>query len=114
MTTCSFIAIYKKSILIEKDRYRKHDFIKMDSGFYIYSRQQAPSIIDHNGILSSDFLDFICMITHEVQSDVFFLITDLRDNDFKISVSNLTKKSTIIQSNTYIALDVYYRYPSIV
>ena len=72
MTICSFIAIDKKSLLILKDRYRKHDFIKMDNGFYIYSRQQPPSIIDSEGILSSKFLEFICMITKEVKCDVFF------------------------------------------
>jgi hypothetical protein len=113
MSIFSFVVIETKSILIEKDRYRKHDFIKMDNGFYIYSRQQPPSIIDSKGILSSKFLEFICIITNEIKCDVFFLITDLKNNDLKISTSNLAKKSIIIQSNNSISLDLLYRYPYI-
>lgn len=113
MSIFSFVVIETKSILIEKDRYRKHDFIKMDNGFYIYSRQQPPSIIDSEGILSSKFLEFICMITKEVKCDVFFIITDLKNDDLKISTNNLASKSIIIQSNNSMNLDLLYRYPYI-
>ena len=53
------------------------------------------------------------MITKEVKCDVFFIITDLKNDDLKISTNNLASKSIIIQSNNSMNLDLLYRYPYI-
>jgi len=110
MSIFSFIILESKSLAIEKDRYRKHDFIKKENDFYIYSRQQAPSLLDKSRHLNSNFLNFIVKISDEIKSDIFFSIRDLQDRESEMSISNLTHQSIPLPTSRHINLGLIYRY----
>lgn len=111
MTICSFIAIDKKSLLIEKDRYRKHNFlIEIDNGLYIYSRFHGASFIDKNKLLNLSFLDFISLIANEIKSNVFFSFHDLKNKESELSVINFIHKKPKITKNNYIEYGELYKF----
>ncbi|WOE33269.1 MULTISPECIES: hypothetical protein [unclassified Acinetobacter] len=111
MSTFSFVIIKEKSNLLEKDRYRKYNFIKIDYGFYIYARQHM--IINKDGKLNSSFFDFIILISEEIQSDVILLINILKNNESEddIKIKNYMNKKTIdLKRNTIIKHQTLYSY----
>lgn len=88
MTVFSFFILPKKSLLLEKDRFNKHQFIKKEADYYIFAREQSSSIIEGSEV-SIDHWKLLNSILEETEATIYFLTKELKnresENDFSIS-----------------------------
>ena len=90
MTVTSFLILEKKSQLIEKDRFNKYNFSKLENGFYIFYREYPNGIINNKSRLNESYLKFIKSLSKETRSIIYFLVKNTLHNEAadNISVSN--------------------------
>lgn len=122
MTAFSLFVLPKKSLLIEKNRFNKHCFIKQEGKFYIFARQQASGILEGSRI-SEDYWNFIHSISKEADATIYFLIKELknRESEHDFSITNYldrkgdidSKKAVELTKETLISYGLWYKYPFI-
>ena len=119
MTTFSFCILPKKSVLIEKNRFNNHHFVKQEGKFYIYARQQVFGSIE-GGKIDNGYWDLIHSIATETESVIYILLKELgnRESENDISIDkyinakgNLdSKKAVEISQETLLHHNLLYKY----
>lgn len=120
MTVVSFFILPNKSILIEKDRFNKHVFIKKEDNYYIYARHQSTGIIKGDKV-SADYWKLLNSIVEETEGTICFLVKDLknRESEYDFSLSkylnsngNLDcKEVEELTKETVLSYDYLYEIP---
>lgn len=77
MTTVSFLILEKRSQSIEKHRFKKHIFSKVENGFFIFYREYANGVIDNEMRLTESYIEFIQSLSKEVSYPIYFLIKNI-------------------------------------
>ena len=119
MTTFSFCVLPKKSVLIEKNRFNNHRFVKQEGKFYIYARQQVFGSIE-GGKIHNDYWSFIQSIAIETESVIYILLKELgnRESENDISIDKYinakgdldSKKAVEITQETSLQHNLWYKY----
>lgn len=81
MTTTSFLILEKKSQLIEKHRFKKYTFSKVENGLYVFYREYSNGVVDNKMRLNEDYIEFIQSLSQETGGIIYFLIKDIMNNE---------------------------------
>ncbi|MDH2273101.1 hypothetical protein [Moraxella porci] len=81
MTTVSFLILEKRSRLIEKHRFKKYTFSKIEKGFYIFYREYSNGVINKDMSLNDSYIEFIKDLSKEIECTIYFLIKNIKHQE---------------------------------
>ena len=81
MTAVSFPILEKRSQLIEKHRFKKYIFSKIENDFYIFYREYSNGVVNNEMRLDEDYIEFIQSLSKETEGSIYFLMKNLVNNE---------------------------------
>ena len=81
MTAVSFLILEKRSQLIEKHRFKKYIFSKIENDFYIFYREYSNGVVNNEMRLDEDYIEFIQSLSKETEGSIYFLMKNLVNNE---------------------------------